>query len=143
MLTFVHCDLVHIHENTDYSFTFVYCLRVTNFFAILSHVCIRNKNSLLIVMFSNRFVSLDSIFFYLLQKALWIAFFQLKKYLTTSLMSGTFKKFQKLETFLKNKLLSCSSQFQLLLPIKDLKWLNPKSQIHSFIHSCLLQETHM
>lgn len=95
-------------------------------------------------MFSNRFVSLDSIYFFIYcKKHYGLHFFQLKKYLTTSLMSGTFKKIQKLETFLKNKLLSFSSQFQLLLPIKDLKWLNPKSQIHSFIHSCLLQETHM
>lgn len=32
-------------------------------------------------MFSNRFVSLYGIYFYLLQKALWIAFFPIKKIL--------------------------------------------------------------
>lgn len=56
-------------------------------------------------MFSNRFDSLDSMYFFIYGKKHYgLHFFQLKKYLTTSLMSGTFKKIQKLETFLKNKL---------------------------------------
>lgn len=65
-------------------------------------------------------------------------FFPIKKILNDFLNEHDFRNIQKFETFLENKLLSFSFQFQLLVPAKDLGWLNPKARFIPLLYPILL-----
>lgn len=54
-----------------------------------------------------------------------------------------FKKFSNLRHSLKNKLLSFSFQFQLLVPIRALRWLTPKARSIPINPVCSLQVSHV